>query len=216
MLRGIWANLVIPILVLALVFGLNGTAKALISFDFNSPNLNLFPGQAANIEEYMEGLYPSNITVRHAIVGDGIPHGPLHDEGLGDFYIQNAPGVVNWFSITFDIPITYAEFDWGMISDEFNAYFSTSSSDIFNSSDPAGSGFTLFFHENFTLSNKGTTSKTFGAPVYTLAFRDSLAGEIEIDNLKVKTVPEPCTLILVVSGLIGLVGYGRFKHKKKH
>ena len=186
------------VIALAVVFAMSTTASAIL-FDFEGVS---DPGNAAAIEAYMEGIYGSDITVTHGIVGDGILHGPLGP----DHYIQVGPSYgTHWFSISFnEVPITSVSFDWGVEYDRFHAY--ADGVEFFSK----GYGY-------WSYGNSGTYY--FTSPVTTLKFSDGFLGAISIDNLNVTPasaapIPEPATLFLLGSGLIGIAGIGRRKFKK--
>jgi hypothetical protein len=170
-----------------------------ILFDFDGAN---YLGLAPEIETYMEGIYGSDITVGHAIVGNGIVPGVLHNYP-SDRYLQNKPSgwkSPNWLSITFvERPITAVSFDWGVELDAFHA---------------EADG-VEFFQAGFGVWSSGSTGTVvFAAPVSTLVFHNTRLGEVQIDNLAVTPVPIPSAIML---GSIGLVaaGYRLRKHKRK-
>ena len=185
------------VIALAVVFAMSTIASAIL-FDFNdAPYL----GGAAAIEVYMEGIYGSDITVTNGIVGDGYLNGPLGP----DHYIQAGPSSgTHWFSISFnEVPITSVSFDWGVELNAFHAYADG----------------VEFFSQGYGVWSSGNSGTYyFASPVTTLKFSNSRLGEIEVDNLNVTPVsaapiPEPTTLFLLGSGLIGLAGIGRRKFK---
>ena len=181
------------IVIALMVFAMSTTASAIL-FDFeDAPYL----GGAAAIEAYMEGIYGSDITVTHGIVGDGVVNGPLGP----DHYIQVGPSWgTHWFSISFnEVPITSVSFDWGVESNAFHAY---------------ADGVEFFSQGSGVWSSGNSGTYSFASPVTTLKFSNSGLSEIEVDNLNVTPVPEPATMLLLGSGLIGLAGIGRKKFKK--
>ena len=191
------------VIALAVVFAMSTTASAIL-FDFEGAP---YAGGAAAIEAYMEGIYGSDITVTHGIVGDGYLNGPLGP----DHYIQAGPSWgTHWFSISFnDVPITSVSFDWAVRpgwpdKEAFKAYADNNLI------------FSIGAQKKWASGNTGTINfASLGLPpVTTLKFTDSWTGEIEVDNLNVTPVPEPATLFLLGSGLIGLAGLGRRKFNK--
>ncbi len=182
----------------ALLLAMNGSASALVVFDFDTIPLNAGP---AVIESYMEGVYGSDITVKHATVGNGSFSEPLGP----DHYLQNVwSWSEHWFSISFnEVPITSVSFDWGVEIDHFHAY--ADGVEIFNQ----GWGW-------WSSGNSGTIDllAVVGSPVTTLKFTNSYLGEIHMDNLAVEPIPEPASLLLLGSGLLGLAAFGRARRKR--
>lgn len=182
--------LLLAIIALA-VFSGNAMA-ALVKFDFNAlPYL----GGPTVIENYMENIYGSDITVTHGIVGDGVIPGVLGP----DHYIQTFPLLGSrWFSFSFnEVPITSVSFDWDIEASAFYAY-----------ADDAE-----IFRHKFGLWSSGTTETfLFDTPVTTLKFRGSRIGlEIQIDNLTVtplnavEPIPEPATVAMLGLGALVLL-----------
>ena len=160
-----------------------------VLFDFDDNGLPWLGG-AATIENYMEQVYGSDITVVGGIVGNGIISGPLHDFP-GDHYIQTKLGCGrHWFSFSFnECPLIAVSFDWGVRMGSFHAYADDNDEAFFSSEGwdwwASGSSGTIFFE----------------APVTTLKFTGSrFLGEIEVDNLVATHVPEPATILLLGMG----------------
>lgn len=181
--------------VLVVVFGTVGMATAAdVTFDFEA----LSSGASSTaISAYMTGLYGSAVTV--SATGSPEAEGGFFTLLGPDKYIESEPDRADQaIIITFATPISAVSFDWGSALDDFYA-------------DADGVN---FFFDDYNLIKTGSTSFVFATPVYSLSFHDGGIGEIGIDNLKVTSVPEPGTLVLLGSGLLGLVGYGRKRLKK--
>jgi len=93
------------------------TTATLISFDFE--DVPYCSGPAA-IEDYMENIYGSDITVVNAKLGSRFLQGPLGD----DHYIHTKIcGYNSEISISFnEVPIKSLSFDGGTIVSSFRAY----------------------------------------------------------------------------------------------
>jgi hypothetical protein len=202
------------ILVLILVYG--GMARA-ETFDFNRGlNLSGWDGtglqpnaNATQISSYMTGIYGATVTV--AATGSPVSNG-IFDfllGGLSDGYLESEQSGTHTIQISFSVPITSVSFDWARLLDPFNADYSLN-----------GTDWTNFFHRDYGILNTGNLSTvTFASPVIALKFHDSGSGEVAIDNLVVEKsvtspVPEPATMFLLGSGLVGLAGFARRRFKK--
>lgn len=163
------------------------------------PNAN--PGQ---ISTYMTGIYGAPVTV--AATGNptssGLGLGLLGS--LKDGYLESEQLGIHLIQISFSVPITSVSFDYGQILDEFDA-------DYFN-----GTTWTPFFSDGYKILDTGhENTVTFASPAFALSFHDGGLGEIGIDNLVVTpAVPEPATMLLLGSGLVGFAGYARRRFKK--
>jgi len=174
-----------------LIFGVVGTASAFL-FDFES--LQIGDGDAA-IETYMEDIYGSDITVTGAIVATGGQFGTEKYLTFADF---NADG----FSVTFEvIPIASVQFDWGV--DYHNLRLDADGDRV--------------FEQRWGHLVSGQTLLAFNPDeVSTLDFygERNNSGMFMIDNLGSSPTPEPGTLFLLGSGLLGFARVGR-KHLLK-
>ncbi|MFZ5995724.1 MAG: PEP-CTERM sorting domain-containing protein [Thermodesulfobacteriota bacterium] len=178
-------------------------------FDFDS--LPAWSDSTA-IESYMEGIYGSDIEVVGAVVPPLVLPGPIFPRGdLGpDPCITNARdfGFMD-ISIKFvDIPISSMQFDWEVYEDSGPADFTWSAWDAADSF-VAGYGYN-------TGVNWGTSPViSFSQPVYRIAFSNDGVHDIGIDNLNVTPVPEPASILLLSSGLLGLTGLRKRLFTKK-
>ena len=212
------------ILVLILGFGgMAGAAPVTFTFDRGIAYdrfdfLHLFPhwdgtglrpdANPGQISTYMSGIYGAPVTV--AATGNpassGLGLGLLGS--LKDGYLESEQGSIHTIKISFSVPITSVSFDWARLADPFYADYSLN-----------GTVFTNFFSDTpsniLDILDSGSTSFTFPGNVVALSFHDGGLGEIGIDNLVVTpAVPEPATMLLLGSGLVGFAGYARRRFKK--
>jgi hypothetical protein len=183
-------KLLTMVFAISLVFCMVGMASAYVSWNFDAlPNLAAPP----TIESYMESTYGSDISVYGAYAwNDG--GAPLWSYP-GDKYLQagfgGSPYVI---SISFNTaPISEVSFDWGAWNTDFEFY---------------ANGIKLF-DSGYVVWAGGHKTFNFMTPITLLEFKDSGTSFIGIDNLCVQPVPEPATMLLVGSGLIGLAGMRR-------
>ena len=186
---------------------MNGTTLATsVLFDFEDAQ---FMGGAGEIEEYMESVYSSDVTVIGGRVANWSPgpHGPFGPGPLGpDNYIHAGPDYCpsSWFSFSFnEVPITSASFDWGTILGvEGPIPMIVYSFDVF------ADDVEIFSVEcGFDELSGNTDVLFFNSPITTLKFTvNPFANfEIEVDNLTVTSVPEPATIALMGLGALGFI-----------
>ncbi len=194
-------------LLLVVALFVHGTALATsVLFDFEDAP---FMGGAGEIEEYMESVYDSDVTMIGGRVANWSPgpHGPFGPGPLGpDNYIQAGPDYCpsSWFSFSFnEVPITSASFDWGTkLGVEGPIPLPVVALQVY------ADDVKIFSRECDWQDSSGNTGMLFfDLPVTTLKFM--LVGpaffEIEIDNLTVTPVPEPATIALMTFGAMGFV-----------
>lgn len=209
-------------------------AQATVLFDFNALAAGKKSATGPDlIEQYLEGLYGSNITVnlgaetrRKKIEGRpsglylgnsdlaldpgpfGLPPGHL---GPTDTFLINRwnarripQEVRDRIVITFeDVPIDSVEFDWEI----FPVTASGQNADITVKAD----GATIFHEALFGKDKEKGDLGHFGpfffaTPVRTLEFIDWTDAPIGIDNLSVnQQVPEPSSLVLLLAATAALV-----------
>jgi len=195
------------VLLLVVALFVHGTAFATsVLFDFEDAP---FMGGAGDIEEYMESVYGSDVTVIGGRVANWSPgpHGPFGPGPLGpDNYIQAGPDYCpsSWFSFSFnEVPITSSSFDWGTkLGVEGPIPLIVYSFDVL--ADDVG----IFSIEcGFDDLSGNTGALFFDSPITTLKFTVGPFAnfEIEVDNLMVTPIPEPATIALMGFGALGLV-----------
>ena len=147
-------------LVFAALFVQNASATPVL-FDFDDV---LEPGTAAEIEEYMEDIYGSEITVINCVLGTN----PTPVEDQLDSYIRLPDDLPEqWFAISFEqVPITAVSFDFFAADDSIQFYADGVEFSVKNPDCCAGSS--GFIH--------------FDTPVTTLLFETSSAVMI-LDNI---------------------------------
>ena len=173
---------ILCILFVVAPFGQKTYAVA-VSFNFNSA---AYPGSAADIETYMEGIYGSDITVSGSTLH-------VAQKSAGERYIYGTN-----FSISFNnVSITDVSFNWSVpLMGEMPPFSCTYSAYADN---------VVFFSKECTLGDSGSSGTiSFAAPVKTLRFSltSFFGASAGVDNLAVTPVPEPTTAILLAVGAI--------------
>lgn len=218
----------LPVMLVASLAIPGGAAAAPILFDFDSipDNTNSKDGED-KIEDYMEAIYGSEITVAlGARAEDDKIEGRPTGAYLGpDIFLINrwdktsiSPTLRDRIIITFEeVPITGLEFDWEIFpvtETGQNADLTVKVTDIFDQTS------TIFFNELLgpakELGALGHESFTFPTPVKTVQFIDWSGAPIGIDNLSLPNrVPLPGTLALLGAGLLafGISRAGRRARK---
>lgn len=180
-------------------FGLiaSGASAQTFTFDFNSLENR---DRDNSISDYMTAVYGSNVETDGARVTDetSIPG------GVTDLFIATSLQLLNRgdFEILFsDVPIIGVQFTGHVldptIGDDYHMRAFNGDVEIFSFTRDEG-------QETF---ESGWIS--FNTPVDRLVFSDSGRKDVGVDDLMVQAVPEPISLVLMLTGMSAIVARRR-------
>jgi hypothetical protein len=181
-------------------------------WDFNNNNLANRPAMFASIVVDTAAIVSNSLSGKYAapfVVGPNSPDATpyLTVPEMNDLDHSG------YIRVGLSTTANYLGLFWGSIDSYNTIFFSYQGNQVASFT---GSAVSIAADGNQTAPGTNTYVNFFDLPVFDSFTLSSAQFAFEVDNIAVGTspVPEPATMLLLGTGLVGLAGFGRKKFKK--